>query len=469
MKKFLLLIGAMVLVLAMTSPAPAQFKSWGHMEIATGWISKPDFNTGLVTAGQTYAEGSDLNYKRITQRYRFYLQYGDPKTVRAVIGFEADSSNWGESAWSNTSTSTDPNYSAVANPSGRMGVASTDQVQLELKHAYLDFVIPNTPVSVSAGLQFYGIGGRLFQSRDLPGLIITADFAPHKVIGYWWREKDASFNARVENVGNETDTTIFNYQVNDTYGLQYQLTQKLYNLYAYFFYKNDLSNAAYADHPWWIGLGGAYKLGNLALSGQFIYMGGKKDNVTGDDIDYSGWVAELLARYQIGPGMFAAIEGYYSTGEDANTTNKQEKFAAAAGSETYWGFGNDRSVFYFYNGDFMYYYGKQLYNEGLWYARLNFEYAPLPWLNLLFNYLYIGDTSKGDAGKAGINSPRYSRTDKDESYVGQELNVIAKIKIYDPLVYNIGFGYFFPGDVYKTATKNPDNAWALLTCLKYVF
>ncbi len=436
MKKFLLLIGAMVLVLAMTSPAPAQFKSWGHMEIATGWISKQDFNIGLPY-------DQDLNYKRISQRYRFYLQYGDPKTVRAVMGFEADSSNWGETAWTNTETT-------AANPSGRMGVYGADQVQLELKHAYLDFVIPNTPVSVSAGVQFYGIGGRMFMSKDAPGLIVTANFAPHKVMAYWWREKDTSYTT---------------YQVNDSYGLQYQLAQKLFNVYAYFIYKNDLSSAAYSDHPWWLGVGGAYKLGNLALSGQFVYIGGKKDNVATDDVDYAGWAAELLARYQIGPGMFAALEGYYSTGEDTGTANKVERYTLPTTSEVQWGFGNDRSVFYFYNGDFMYYYQKQLNFTGFWYARANFEYAPLPWLNLLFNYMYIGDTSKGDTG--AFNSTGTGV--KDESYVGQELNVIAKIKIYKPLVYNVGFGYFFPGDVYKSATKNPDNAWNFLTCLKYVF
>ncbi|MGQ9695730.1 MAG: hypothetical protein ACUVWV_13415 [Thermodesulfobacteriota bacterium] len=439
MKRFLLLIGVMVLVLAMTSPAPAQFKSWGHMEIATGWISRQDFNVGPP-------ENQDLNYKRITQRYRFYLQYGDPKTVRAVMGFEADSSNWGESAWTIGELKPTDN----ANPSGRMGTYGTDQVQLELKHAYLDFVIPNTPLSVSAGLQFYGIGGRMFMSKDAPGLIVTANFAPHKVMAYWWREKDKSFTT---------------YEVNDSYGLQYQLAQKQFNVYVYGFYKNDLSNTAYSDHPYWIGVGGGFKPGNLELSGQFIYLGGKKDYVAQDDITYNAWAAEILARYQIGPGMFAAVEGYYSTGEDTGTTDKQERYTLPTTSEVQWSFGNDRSVFYFYNGDFMYYYQKQLNFTGLWYARLNFEYAPLPWVNLLFNYLYIGDTSKGSTG--AFNSTGTGAQDKSD--VGQELNVIAKIKIYDPLVYNVGFGYFFPGDVYKSATKSPENAWAFLTCLKYVF
>ena len=45
MKKYLVLIGAAILVMALASPSMAQFKSWGHMEIQTIWEKKPDFNT----------------------------------------------------------------------------------------------------------------------------------------------------------------------------------------------------------------------------------------------------------------------------------------------------------------------------------------------------------------------------------------------------------------------------------------
>ena len=110
------------------------------------------------------------------------------------------------------------------------------------------------------------------------------------------------------------------------------------------------------------------------------------------------------------------------------------------------------------------------------------EYNPFPWLNLNFNYLYFGDTTKGTpsalsvtTGRKVINGEPNAQTYKDEDYVGSELNVIAKIKIYEPLYYNVGFGYFIPGavfDLYDTAgnkIRSPDNAWSLLTCLRYFF
>jgi hypothetical protein len=489
MKKYLVLLGAALLVMAVASPSMAQFKSWGHMEIATMWRNQNDFNVGGYNSdGTAKAPDKNLNEKWITQRFRYYLQYGDEKTVRAVIGYEADSSNWGEDRWRIADSGS---TNSELTPSGHMGSYGTDQVQSEIKHAFIEFVVPHTPLTVTAGLQGFYMGGRLWQSKDAPGLTVTANFAPHKISAFWWRERDYAFS---------------NYNVNDTYGLYWAMTQKVFNVYAYGAYKNDLATGSNptikgttqagsatptgdetylvpvevstpqtreysADHPWWIGVGGGFRPGNFDLSAQFIYNGGKRDYVTGDDPSYKGWIAEALATYKIGPGMAVSLEGYYATGHDADSTDFKE-YTYPSGSEAVWGMGNNRSVFFFYNSDFMYTAGKQLYASGLWYGRVNFEYNPTPWINLNFNYLYIGDTSKGDPANGTVNmisASTSARQDKDESKVGQELNVIAKLKIYQSLYYNIGFGYFFPGDVYDSTDKSAENAFTGITCLRYFF
>lgn len=455
MKKYLVLLGAALLVMAVASPSMAQFKSWGHMEIATHWINQQDFNIGGYNAdGTAKAPDLDQNKKWIAERFRYYLQYGDPKTVRAVIGFEADSNNWGEDRWRQTDTTTE------LTPSGKMGSYGTDQVQLEIKHAFIEFVVPQTPVTVTAGLQFYGFGGRLWQSKDAPGLMLTANFAPHKIQAFWWRERDQAFDT---------------YNVNDTYGAAWEMTQKAFNVGAFFAYKNDLdsvTHATYSDHPWWLGVTGGFRPGNFKLSGNFIYNGGKRDFVTGDDPKYKGWIADAMATYTIGPGMAVSVEGFYSTGNDADSTDIKY-YNYAGGSEAAYGFGNDRFIFSFMNSDFMYYAGKQLYPLGMWYGRVNFMYNPVPWVNLNFNYAYLADTSKGTpgAGKTvnGMGAPTNYRQDKDEKYVGSELNAIAKIKIYEGFYYNIGLAYFMAGDAYDASNKSADDAFSLLTCLRYFF
>jgi len=92
-------------MMALAAPAVAQFTSWGHMDIETIWeknrISTPECLWQFdPPPGRTKR---DEAWRHIAQRFRFYLQYGDPKTVRAVIGFEADSQDWGEQAGGGTS------------------------------------------------------------------------------------------------------------------------------------------------------------------------------------------------------------------------------------------------------------------------------------------------------------------------------------------------------------------------------
>jgi hypothetical protein len=521
MKKYLGLIGAMILVVALASPSLAQdwpkgFKSWGFLEIGTAYIFRPDFNTALpynygntssrTSTGTAYGSGiattpsgytngyttqagtstassnipvtkvsesNDLKLRQIAERFRWFFQYGEPKTVRGVIGFEADSVNWGEAGWTDadagTTKTTAPGAQTTSNPSGRMGTWGADQPQLEIKWAFIEFVVPSTPVVVTAGIQGYNYGGRLLLSKDMPGLTVSADFAPHKVTAYWGRSRDV-------------DT--LKYNVNDFYGVNYSLTQKLFNINVFGLYQNDLASGAeaatttpYDDHPYWLGVSGGFRPGNFDFSAAFVYLGGKRDYKasTATDPDYRAWAAEAMAKYRIGPGLAVGIEGFYSTGADTNDATKYKRYTlpggtSTAGSEVMWGFGNDRSIFFYYNGDFMYYWGKQLDFTGTWYGRANVEYNPVAWVNLNFNYLYIGDTNKGTpTGTAVINSPAYSRLDKDEKFIGHELNVIGKIKIYDSLTYCLGFGYFIPGDVYDTSSKSAEDAWSFLTRLVYTF
>jgi hypothetical protein len=489
MRKVLVLFGAVVLVVALASPSMAQFKSWGHMEIQTIYISKPDHNTGapwdqdkgnFSVDGRTYlisnntvpppalqSASRDETWKQIAERFRFYLQYGDPKTVRAVIGFEADSSDWGQ-----------PSKSGGTFTGGSMGVYRTDQVQLEIKWAYLDFVIPNTPLTVTAGLQNFAYGGRLWMNNDSPGVKLTADFAPHQFQAFWWRENDQSLST---------------YGVNDTYGLNWSMTKQTYNVGAFGAYKNDLFSGAsatipYSDHPWWIGVNGGFRPGNFNLTGQFIYNAGKREFSQGfPDVDYEAWIAEARAVYQIGPGLFAGLEGFYSTGNDADRSDKIKIFNIPNGSESQSIFGNDRSVFMWMNASQMgYYHQNNLGFMGFYYVRPNIEYSPTTWVRFNLNYFWIGDTSTGNPGSYSasarnpftqaasgfkqVNSPLGARQDQDDDYVGSELNLITTLNIYKNFDYNIGLAVFWPGAMYNIPGQaDASTSYAINTKLIYAF
>ena len=507
MKKYLVLLGAVILVMALASPSLAQFKSYGHVEVGTYWL----YNQGYFDKDR-----GDDNKRGFMQRYRFYLEYGDPKTVRAVLGFEADSEAYGTPSYNQGGyTGTAPggvsgnqfNFrptrlgGPTAASGNNMGASNTDQLSVEVKHAYIDFVVPSTPLSVMAGLQFFGIGGPLanfLMSTDLAAVRVTANFAPHSIEAFYAPQYKGNF-------ARDNDGTLM--------GLRYWLKQPTATVEAFFVYDRDrrtqtetwtlagtpgaagttnytltqtLASRNYDVMPYWVGFWSSFKLGNFTIEPMAIYQGGDARKYfatpppTGD-VKYSAYELDLNLNYQIGPGLFVGVEGFYASGGDTGKTDELNLFSFTPGSESGWGFGNGKSVFYFGNGDFQYYGYRQNSVGGHWFARADAEFSPLAWLRLQLNYLYIGDTAKGSlaaqsATGATNNAPYLSRVDADKKEIGQEINLIATFKIYQNLTYMMGFGYFFPGDVFqgsipgaRLADSPGDSAWNILTNLKYAF
>jgi hypothetical protein len=305
-------------------------------------------------------------------------------------------------------------------------------------------------------------------NNDAPGVKLAVNFAPHKIEGFWWRQNDANRAT---------------YGVNDTYGIAWDMTQQLFNIYAWSAYKNDLYTGVtgvapasqFTDHPWWAAVGGGFRPGNWNFSAQGVYVGGKRDfaieTATQKDMDYKAFAVEGAVKYQIGPGMFLGVEGFYSSGNDADKNDEISLYQDATASEGRSIFGNDRTVFFWMNAAQMgYYHNTVLDFAGMWYGRANFEFSPLAWLRFNLNYLYIGDNTKGTPGPGKVvNSPLGARTDKDEKDVGQEINLITTFNIYKNFVYNVGIYYFIPGAVFDTATKSADESYGLNSKLIYAF
>ncbi len=452
MKKLFTLLGALALVAVMASTSVAQapaatdwtkaFKTAALFQNWTVWENKFDFDNNY---GASAVSTGDLTRRGVSQRVNFNLEWGDAKFARGVVAFEMDSTNWGE----------DP-YAAgtfTSGGSGRMGVAGTDQVQLEIKHAYVDFMIPNTPLKVIAGLQGFGIGGRLVQGRDIPGVRVIAPLGPQTIGLLWWRENETSRNTN---------------QTNDTYGLTYDLAEKAFNVNAYFLYKNDLRTTI-KDNPYWLGVGGAFRPGALALSGQFVYVGGTKDLTATTKADYSAYAVEALATLRLTPALALAGELFYSSGNKADDASKINLYTRPFGSEIHANFGLGRTVIFFMNfSEFGNQHNIQGDFGGLYYLRANANLNVTKATNLSFNYLYIGDTSSGTPG-AGKKVNSVGRQDQDKDFVGHELNIITKFRLYPNMTFNVGLGYFIPGDIYDNAARKAENLYAINTGLQLSF
>lgn len=488
MKKYLVIFAAAFLIIALASPSFAQFKSWGHLEVLTIWQKNATW----------FNDDKSDNRRHMAERFRFYLQYGDPKTVRAVLGFEADASQFGEPSQA-TITTTLPAGSAMATgPStasrNKIGALNADQAGLEIKHAYMDVVIPNTPITLTTGIFGVGVGGHLgryFLSSDVPGVRLTGAFAPHTIEALWYKQFK-------ENAYTDNDT--------DMYLLRYLLSQKQFRVEAWVAYELDRRTAAEAwswqiaastatttDYylrktmtsrnfdakRWWIGAHvPIMAVKNLTITPTFIYQFGQARDywTTGTNVDINAWLANLEVSYKVLPELTLTLQGYYSTGGDTGKTDELNLYSVPNGSESINVFGNGWSVFYFQNTELTYYGHKREAFGGFWLGRLTATYSPTKWLELQGSYIYIGDTSKGSLGSSAAtgatNNTVGARTDsKNEDYVGSELNLIATIKIYDNIRYKLGFGYFMPGGVYDklTAVTKTDNAWNFLTNLNFAF
>jgi hypothetical protein len=549
MKKYLVWIGAAVLVMALASPSMAQFRTWGHLEIESYWDSNISLNRDLTNA----------NYQGVGMRYRFNLGYGDPKTVMAVLGFEANSRGFGETPSDSGAqvipTSFNPaGTQPVIGNAGSVSLAGktgagdwgTDTIGLYVRHAYLDFTIPNTPLTMQVGMQNVVIGGflgRFFFNKDVPAFFLNGNFAPSTLSAFWLKGVKQNY-----------------YMDNDLdfYGLLYRLKQPTVNVEAWFVYANDrrsvvdtfalyrqagatsnvpaattsypttttaynyyitevITPRGYEQKPWWLGGNVPMVFGNLKIEPTAIYLGGKfSDAVNGQNpnvtsnADFNAYLGDLTISYRLGPGLSFLVEGFYATGHDGtkntykgDTENQwMSPGVNADGTENRNVFGNGWSVFYFSNTELSYYACKQIGIGGHAFGRANVEYNPFAWLNLNANYLYIVNTANkyvGHINGIDITNPNssYASTavttgfkadgtpntpagvDVSKSYIGSELNLIAKIAIYKDFLYKIGFGYFFPGDVYNIAGggvnpmypngKTADQGWALLTNLMYVF
>ncbi len=484
MKKYLVIFGAALLIMALASPSFAQFASWGHMEVETYWWNKA-----------TYFDSDKSDNRRgVGERFRFYLQYGDPKTVRAVIGFEGDSTTWGEPNAPTTSLSGNAGYTGQFGLAQRnhMGSLTTDSAALEVKHAYIDFVVPNTPVSVMAGIQNWVTGGslgRYFLNIDAPGVRVTTKFAPHAIEAAWYKEYK-------QDQWKDNDS--------DMYMLKYNLSQKMFNVEAWVAYEADrraqtetwamtastagsvtsytptrtMAARNYEVKPYWIGLNVPFTVANFTITPTFIYEGGdaRKYFVSGNtDVKISAWLGSLEAAYQLGPGLKLTVQGMYATGNDTGKTDKQNLFTQPNASEGQLVLGNGWDVMMWENTELTYYGYKAATIGGYYFGRFTATYSPLPWLEIQPTYVYIGDTSKKSGSGSASGSNTIGRTDDDKASVGQEINMITTFKIYDKIRYKVGVAYFITGDVFKgnysrSGGGSPgDNAWAVLSNLNYAF
>ena len=367
MKRFaaLLLVAAFVLGSAVAAKADGiDIKVKGQWDFAFGWTGNKNFKKSYM-----HAEEQGDNDKFISrQRIRTQIDFVTSEYLSAVLMFEIGSTDWGRG-----------NELPARAGGSAGGSLDSDGVNIKTKRAYLDWVIPNTPVSVRMGIQGLTLpstpmGSPVFDA-DVAGILVSSPLTDWlSVAAFWIRPFDAyadgdrrDFSDEVDAFGillpMEFDGVVF------TPWFIYGFVGANSGFYDYLFDGNSYDNTVTAENSsakaYWIGshlelslfdplvlnLEGIY--GHISQADLTGFMGAVEKG-WGHSTRYgaSGWYLGATLDYSLDfmtPGIF----GWWASGDKANSDddgrlgrlpvfgNDGGNFAATSfGCAGYYGIGN---------------------------------------------------------------------------------------------------------------------------------
>ncbi len=342
------------------------------------WIMSFDLGSGSQGASATrgghniYGYGSNTvptaspDTFNANQRIRLQLEAIASESLSGTVFFEMGESKWGHAA---------------------TGAAlGADRTIVEIKHAYLDWVIPSTEVKVRMGIQWLALpsfttGGSMVLNNDAAGIVVSNKFNENVSLTAFWARpyNDNFYNSYAENQGFIDDSSNFLDNV-DIFGLSMPLSFEGFNIIPWVSYmavgKNfarsggDLGNSIgtvrygltpedwigrtalssmsstnnddlypYA-HVWHAGLTGELTMTDpLRIAWDLNYghadFGSINNDLHGNySVKRQGFYASLLLEYKMDfaiPGIY----GWYSSGDDDDPFNGSERMPSISNANAH--------------------------------------------------------------------------------------------------------------------------------------
>ena len=174
MKRLLICLVALIAVFALVMPASA-----AEMKVNGIWNTK-----AYAVNNYDGYDDTDDSFQYVTQRMRMYFDFISSENLKLVYKNEIDF-EWGDAAFQN-----------ARNNGGGLG---GDTVNLETKNIYLEFMVPDTPVKATIGLQGVTLHKGWFISDDVSAARFDMNFDPVSITTYAalaagteWGDPDAS-------------------------------------------------------------------------------------------------------------------------------------------------------------------------------------------------------------------------------------------------------------------------------------
>ncbi|KUJ95699.1 MAG: Uncharacterized protein XD41_1311 [Desulfonauticus sp. 38_4375] len=476
MKRFAILAIMAAFILGTVAMASAvELKARGAWRAHANWTDNLNYQDADNTDGDGQSE-DDFN---VQERARVWFDFIANENVKAVLGLEIGNFRWGQPG---------------------AGDLSTDNTGIiKVKHAYLDFNLPETQINVKAGLQRVALpsafGSNIFDG-DVAALVTTVPVNEMVSVVTGWARPYDRFDGENNSRNDETDIAFLVVPVKldgvalnpffayawigkDSY-LPANKEDWVYSNIGFDFDSNGAANGSLTDDAtaWWAGLNFKVTMFDpIVIDGDINY--GRVDgevNVGGgdkEDLEISGWFFDLAASYKMDM-MTPQVFFVYSTGLDDDSLDSGDKLKMNW-FPVYYTESFAPTTFGFAGSSFTYDNQIGAYASGLW--AVGFALRDIKLVDKL-SHEFIVMYARGTNDKNCIKELSLSAdtlTEKDSLW---EVDFNTKYQMYENLAAIVELGYIkanYDEDVKVDATdKRGDNfadeaAWKLSVGVTYNF
>ncbi|WP_337809949.1 outer membrane homotrimeric porin, partial [Desulfovibrio sp.] len=392
------------------------------------------------------------------------------------------------------------------------GALGADGTVVELKNAYIDWMVPNTDLKFRMGIQGIQLpnvaGGSAVFDDDVAGVVASYQFNENVgLTTFWARPYNDNYAARADRTNYQDNMDLFALMVPLTfdgvkvtpwamYGMAGANSKTARSMGPYtrpILSDNvaDTTTSKAYGSMFWAGLPISLTLWdplNVELDINYGYvesMGrytANRYNGTGfrmGDTKREGWLVKALVEYKMDwgtPGIF----GWYASGDDGNVKNGSERMPTVSGCGNFMSFMGDGN-YGWSSADSLY--DRNLTYTGTWGIGLRIhDLSFVEDLKHSFRVAYWGGTNSPSMAKYVEHSYGWDNgLDKDGHYLTTndgllEFNLVNSYQIYENLEANLELGYIvnmMDDDTWKRSYRNDSykkqDAWKAQLIFAYSF
>jgi hypothetical protein len=437
MKRFLFCLVALIGIMVLIVPTyAAEMKINGLNRIK--FISRNNMDGN---------DDADDQANFVKQRLRMYFTSVASENLKVVYKNEIDF-EWG-----------DENFD---NARGQGGAIGGDTVNLETKNVYMEFMVPDTPVKTTLGLQGITLHKGIWISDDASAARFDMNFDPVAVTLIYVNAVDTDFTSSSD----------------DVWQLHASAGYKAENMDARFSvgYEKGQDDPNTTDEPKdddFYQVMGEFNM-SLDMASFFVVLGknfGEVDGGAGDR-DYDGWMAYAGADFALDLATIRVAGMYFSGDDEGDLDSDYRSFTGETFSWSeilsdgyFWEANSNQNQIGWVHATN----GPANAPSNMWALNVGADLKPTDTTTIALDLYYIGMVEDRTVGN------------NDEDTIGTELDVSLTQKLYDNLAVKIVGAYLLAddgyGDTADTDATTPgvqqadsgDDAWIIGMGFNYTF